>query len=119
MENHVDLPINAIHMHGGCKADLYPVKDGDELRTVAFGRRQRVDLGNSLDEVYLYSPEDLIIYKLCYYRINQQTKHLRYITSIVITLEDELDFGYVDKWVKEKGVLIIWRELIERIYPNK
>jgi hypothetical protein len=119
MENRVDLPINAIHMHSGYKADLYPVRDGDELRTVAFSRRQKVDLGSSLGEVYLHSPEDLIIYKLWYYSISQQTKHLRDITSIVMSLEDELDFGYVDKWVKEKGVLNIWRELIERIYPNK
>lgn len=119
LEDGVDLPINAIHMHSGYKADLYPVRDGDKLREAAFGRRQKVDLGRTLGEVYLHSPEDLIIYKLWYYSISQQTKHIRDITSIVMTLEDELDFSYVDKWAEEKGVLNIWRELIERIRLNK
>lgn len=119
LEDSIDLPINAIHMHSGYKADLYPVRDGDKLRAAAFGRRQKVDLGNSIGEVYLHSPEDLIIYKLWYFSISQQTKHIRDITSIVKTLEDELDFSYVDRWAKEKGVFNIWRELLERIRLNK
>ena len=119
LEDRVDLPINAIHMHSGYKADLYPLREGDELRAAALGRRRKVDLGGFLGGVYLHSPEDLIIYKLWYYSISQQTKHIRDITSIVMTLGDELDLSYVDKWVKEKGVLNIWRELIERIRPNK
>jgi hypothetical protein len=28
--------INAIHLHSGLKADLYPVREGDELRLSAF-----------------------------------------------------------------------------------
>ena len=87
LEDRVDLPINAIHMYSGYKADLYPVRDGDELRASAFSRRQKVDLGESLGEVYLHSPEDLIIYKLWYYSISQQTKHIRDITSIVMSRE--------------------------------
>ncbi len=118
LEDRVDLPINAIHMHSGYKADLYPVRDGDELRIAAFGRRRKVDLGESFGEVYLHSPEDLIIYKLWYYSISQQTIHIRDITSIVMSLEDELDFSYIDRWVKEKGMLNIWIELIEKIHPN-
>lgn len=119
MENQVDLPINAIHIYSGYKADLYPMRDGDELRAAAFDRRHKVDLGSSLGEVYLHSPEDLIIYKLWYYSISQQTKHIRDITGIVMTLENELDFIYIDKWVKEKGVVRIWEELLDRIRPNK
>ena len=119
LEDRVDLPINAIHMHSGYKADLYPVRDGDELRVSAFSRRQKVDLGESLGEVYLHSPEDLIIYKLWYYSINQQTKHLRDITSIVMSLGDELDFGYIETWVTKKGTLNIWRELLAKIRAER
>jgi hypothetical protein len=115
LEDRVDLPINAIHMHSGYKADLFPLREGDELRTAAFGRRRKVDLGGSLCEVYLHSPEDLIIYKLWYYSISQQTKHIRDITSIVMTLGDDLDFSYIDKWVIDKGVQNIWRALITKI----
>jgi len=119
LEDRVDLPINAIHMHSGYKADLYPIREGDELRASAFGRRRRVDLGESLGEVYLHSPEDLIIYKLWYYSISQQTKHIRDITSIVMTLGDELDIGYIETWGMKKGLHNIWRDLIDKIQSKK
>ena len=119
LEDRSDLPINAVHMHSGYKADLYPVREGDELRASAFSRRQKVDLGEPLGEVYLHSPEDLIIYKLWYYSISQQTKHLRDITSIVMTLEDELDHSYIEKWAMDKGVINIWREILVKIESKK
>ncbi len=119
LEGRSDLPINAVHMHSGYKADLYPVREGDELRASAFSRRQKVDLGEPLGEVYLHSPEDLIIYKLWYYSISQQTKHLRDITSIVMTLEDELDHSYIEKWAMDKGVINIWREILVKIKSKK
>ena len=31
LEDRADIPIKAIHMHSGLKADLYPVREGDEL----------------------------------------------------------------------------------------
>ena len=119
LEDRVDLPINAIHMYSGYKADLYPVRDGDELRASAFSRRQKVDLGESFGEVYLHSPEDLIIYKLWYYSISQQTKHIRDITSIVMTLGSELEIEYIETWVTKKGLLNIWRELVARIQSKQ
>jgi hypothetical protein len=115
LEDQADPPINAIHMHSGYKADLYPLREGDELRTSAFERRQKIDLGDPLGEVYLHSPEDLIIYKLWYYSISQQTKHIRDITSIVMTLGDEMDFNYIENWVKKKGLISIWSDLLARI----
>jgi hypothetical protein len=115
LEDRVDLPINAIHMHSGYKADLYPLREGDELRSSAFDRRQKIDLGETLGEVYLHSPEDLIIYKLWFYSISQQTKHIRDITSIVMTLGNELDFNYIENWVNKKGLTSIWGDLLARI----
>ena len=115
LEDRADLPIHAIHIHSGYKADLYPVREGDALRASAFNRRQEINLGEPIGDVYLHSPEDLIIYKLWYYSISQQTKHMRDITSIVMTLGDELDYSYIEMWVIEKGVINIWRELLSRI----
>ncbi len=115
LEDRADLPINAIHMLSGYKADLYPLREGDELRISAFERRQIIDLGEPIGEVYLHSPEDLIIYKLWYYSISQQTKHTRDIASIVISHGDDLDFEYIDGWVKKKGLTSIWGELLARI----
>ena len=118
-ETRSDLPINAIHMYSGYKADLYPLREKDELRACALQRRQKVDLGEPLCEVYLHSPEDLIIYKLWYYSLSQQTKHIRDITAIVMTLGDELDFEYIQKWVNEKGLTSLWGDLLARIRAQR
>jgi hypothetical protein len=63
-----------------------------------------IDLGEPLGEVHLNSPEDLIIFKLWYYSLSQQTKHLRDITSIVLTLDDQLDYLYIEHWINKKGL---------------
>ena len=115
LEDRGDLPINAIHGSSGYKADLYPLRAGDELRASAFARRQRIDLGEPLGKIYLHSPEDLIIYKLWYYSLSQQTKHLRDITSIVLTLGDQLDYNHIAIWVEKKGLSSLWNELLARI----
>ena len=115
LETRADLPINAIHMYSGYKADLYPLRQDDELRASAFERRRKIDLGMPLGEVYLHSPEDLIIYKLWYYSLSQQTKHFRDITGIVMTLNDELDYSYITVWVNKMGLSSIWEELLARI----
>src|SRR6266511_3732754 len=52
LEDRADIPINAIHMYRGLKADLYPVRDGDELRRRAFQRREQVDYGHRIGKVY-------------------------------------------------------------------
>jgi hypothetical protein len=119
LETRADLPINAIHMYSGYKADLYPLRGGDELRAVAFERRRKIDLGAPLGEVYLHSPEDLIIYKLWYYSLSQQTKHIRDITSIVRMLGDELDYSYISFWVDKKGLNSLWEELLAQIRKRR
>ncbi len=119
LETRADLPIQAIHMHSGYKADLYPLRTGDELRELALKRRQKIDLGEPLGEVYLHSPEDLILYKLWYYSLSQQTKHIRDITSIVFTLGDELDEHYIEIWASKMGLSSLWGELLARIRSQK
>ena len=115
LEDRADLPINAIHMYSGFKADLYPLRAQDELRQLALERRRLIDLGPALGKVYLHSPEDLIIYKLWYFNLSQQTKHLRDITAIVLTLGDELDDSYIHFWADRKGLVTLWEELLGRI----
>ena len=115
LDDRVDVPINAIHMYSGYKADLYLLRAGDELSQSAFQRRKRIDLGPQFGWIYLHSPEDLIIYKLCYYSLSQQTKHLRDITAMVLALGDELDFDYIAYWVDRRGVLRLWNEMLRQI----
>lgn len=115
LEEHADIPINAIHAHSGFKADLYPIRAGDELRHAAFQRRRLVDLGSLIGEVYLHSPEDLIIYKLQYFSLGQQSKHVRDISAIVLSLADKLDYQYIESWTNHMGLATLWEELLSRI----
>jgi hypothetical protein len=111
LEERGDLAINAIHMFSGFKADLFLVRSGDALRRSAFERRQRLDLGPPFSEVYLHSPEDLILYKLLYFSISQQPKHTRDIAAILRAKGDQLDEAYIKKWVDLLGLKWLWREL--------
>jgi len=110
-----DVPLNVVHAATGYKTDLYLVRDEDSFRAEAFQRRIQVDLGPELGDVYLHTPEDLILNKLMYYGMSQQSKHLRDITAIVKTLGDDLDVEYLRRWVDEMGLHTLWENLQRRI----
>jgi hypothetical protein len=115
LEDRADIPINAIHMYSGLKADLYPVREGDELRQSAFQRRERVDYGPPIGKVYIHSPEDLILYKLIYFGLSQQPKRSRDIAAILRAKRDQLDFDYIEKWVTRLGLNSMWKEMLDSI----
>lgn len=115
LEERADIPINAIHMYSGLKADLYPVRSGDELRLRAFQRRQRVDYGPPIGRVYVHSPEDLILYKLIYFGVSQQPKHSRDIAAILRAKKDQIDFGYIEEWTTRLGLSSLWKELLDSV----
>ena len=111
MEDRADIPLNAIHMYSGLKADLYLMRDGDELRQSAFRRRLLVDYGPPIGEVYVHSPEDLILYKLMYLGLSGQPKHARDIAAILKAKKDQLDYGYIESWVVRLGLISVWQEI--------
>lgn len=115
LEERADIPLNAIHIHSGLKADLYPVREGDELRQSAFRRRQQVDYGPPIGKVYIHSPEDLILYKLIYFGLSQQSKHSRDIAAILKSKRNELDLDYIQGWVTRLGLSSLWKEMLDNI----
>lgn len=115
IENRADIPINAIHMDSGLKADLYPIRPGDELRQEAFQRRLKVDYGPPIGSVFVHTAEDLIIYKLLYFSLSQQSKHTRDITAILRARKGRLDLDYIEKWVERMGLTAIWHEVAQEI----
>lgn len=115
IEDRADLPINAIHMFSGYKAELFLFKPGDAFRASTLQRRQLVDLGPPLGEVYVHAPEDLILNKLRYFRISQQPKHVRDIAGIVLNLDQDLDYAYIDRWAVQLDLVDTWQEIQERI----
>ena len=111
MEDRADIPLSAIHMYSGLKADLYLMWDGDELRQSAFQRRLLVDYGPPIGAVYVHSPEDLILYKLMYLGLSGQSKHARDIAAILKAKKDQLDYGYIESWVVRLGLISVWQEI--------
>ena len=114
-ETRGDLPINAIHGMSGYKAEMFLVREEDELRKAAFQRRVKVDFGPEVGEIFIHSPEDLIIYKMLYYSLSQQTKHIRDIGSILKTMGEQLDREYIKRWAEEKQLISIWQEILQEL----
>lgn len=112
IEERSNLPLNANHAYSGFKADLYLLFPSDDLGQAAFKRRRQVDLGPRFGTLYVHSPEDLILYKLWYYRISRQTKHPRDIYAILLAQGDLIDHNYIREWVDRLGLSSVWDELL-------
>ena len=111
-----DLPINAIHMPTGYKLEIFLLRPDDPLRAIALQRRLLVDFGQSIGEAYVHSPEDLILYKLQYYSLSSQTKHIRDIGSIIAMVgEDSLEHDYLTQWIDRLELNEIWKEIQEQM----
>jgi hypothetical protein len=113
VENRADIPLNAIHMYSGLKADLYLMRDGDKLRQSAFQRRVKVDYGPPIGKVYVHSAEDLILYKLMYLGLSGQPKHARDIAAILRAKKNQLDLKYIKEWVDQLGLGSVWNEMLD------
>jgi len=110
-----DLPINAMHTPSGYKAELFLLRPGDIFRKNALIRRKLVDLGPLLEQVYVHAPEDLILNKIYYYSISQQSKHIRDIASIFGYSRDLIDDDYLATWVDTLELGVTWQEIQEEI----
>ena len=111
-----DLPINAIHMPTGYKLEIFLLRPDDPLRAIALQRRFLVDFGPSIGEAYVHSPEDLILYKLQYYNLSSQPKHIRDIGSIVAMVGiDSLEHDYLAQWIDRLELNEIWQEIQEQM----
>jgi hypothetical protein len=106
-----DLPVNAIHLDTGYKAELFLLRPGNEFRLAALQRRMLVDLGPPLGDVYVHAPDDLILNKVHYYSLSRQSKHIRDIASIVVSPDIPMDWEYFDQWLQRLGLVETWDEI--------
>jgi len=108
-----DLPFNVIDATSGYKADLFLFKSAP-LEQSILARCQRVEYDpESHASAMLYTPEDVIIYKLKYYLMGQSQKHLRDIGAIVIVQAEALDHDYISYWADQISARDIWQQLLE------
>lgn len=106
-------PFNIIDSSTGFKADLFLVEQATPLEQSIFERRQRrIYDPKSGSSAILYSPEDVIIYKLKWYLEGKMEKHPRDIASMMLSLKDSLDFEYLEYWVNEIGAQEAWQKIL-------
>ena len=75
-----------------------------------------VDFGPNIGEAYVHSPEDLILYKLQYYSLSSQPKHIRDIGSIIAMVgKDSLEHDYLAQWIDRLELNEIWQEIQEQM----
>jgi hypothetical protein len=63
-------------------------------------------------EAVLYSPEDVIVYKLKYYVQGRMPKHLRDIGAMLAVQGDALDYDYIAEWTGRISATEIWAEIL-------
>lgn len=111
-EHRGDVALAAYHPVAGFKAELFMLRPGDALRASALARGRRIDLEPPLGVLNLHSPEDLILYKLKYYDIGEQTKHVRDILGILLARGPELEWTYLDHWVGQLQLAKVWQYIV-------
>ncbi|MCC7354286.1 MAG: hypothetical protein IT330_11055 [Anaerolineae bacterium] len=104
------MPFNVIDAVSGYKADIFLVEP-TLLEESVLSRRRRVVYDPATNaSAMLYSPEDVIIYKLKYFLQGQSQKHPRDIAAMLVVQGASLDYDYIARWAEEIGALDVWNQ---------
>jgi hypothetical protein len=107
------LPINVVDGLLGTKADLYVAGPAGLDASAMSRRRKRVLYVDPDFEAWFLAPEDVILYKLDYFKQSEGTasKHPTDIHNMLRVVSAELDTAYLEYWAREFGVLDLWLAL--------
>lgn len=88
---------NLLHHESGLKID-FMIRKNSPHSIEEFKRKRKVDfIANR--QVYIASPEDVIVKKLVFYREGGSEKHLKDIRGILA--QTKVDHNYLNHWVNE------------------
>lgn len=90
------------HIQSIARADLV-IAEESEFDREKFDRRQKYEVPGGI-EVYLASPEDLILNKLRWGKQSQPEKQWRDVLGILKVQGDLLNFDYMRQWSQELGL---------------
>lgn len=107
---------NVVHLGTGYKVDVY-LTGGEPFQQSRLARRKPVRiLGEEGAEVYVATPEDVILGKLAWFRLGKETSTRQFIDVLgVLRLQgDRMDLEYLQRWadVLEVG------DLLERAFQE-
>ena len=103
---------NLIHLGTSTKVDLF-IAGGSPLDEVQMGRRQRVRVATGPDRyLYVYTPEDILLQKLRWYRMGGEVsdRQWRDVMGILLVQGTAMDEAYLRNGARTFGV----GDLLER-----
>jgi hypothetical protein len=104
---------NILHPASGLKIDVIVPADSEFNRS-RFSRRLRMPGGMDFD-VWLSSPEDVIVKKMEFYKEGHSEKHVRDILGVLKLRGDKIDRDYITLWADRMQLSDIWRDILERL----
>ncbi len=103
---------NVIDMPSGHKADLIFLKQRPYSET-ELDRRVRIRFAGR--EIFVASPEDVILSKLEWSKIGESERQFQDAVGVALTNGPQLDIGYLEKWAVELGVVEGLNELMRQL----
>ncbi|HPI39562.1 MAG TPA: hypothetical protein PLJ21_02080 [Pseudobdellovibrionaceae bacterium] len=95
---------NLINQSSGIKVDIVIDKE-TAFYNSEFSRRKKLEIAPGIN-VFIASPEDLILKKLEYYREGQSEKHLNDIRDIIMNVK--IDETYIQEWIVRLNLKDEW-----------
>lgn len=92
---------NIIHLEKALKVDMIVMKEG-EYRETEFSRRLRHDVSGV--NMFMVSPEDLILSKLLWAKDSLSEMQLGDVRNLILFNRDSLDFKYLTEWAGKLAV---------------
>jgi len=111
VENAIEnrFTFNIIHLKGGLKVDFWLVKK-DSFGQIEFKRRLKKKIFG--EEVFIISPEDLILSKLMAYK--ETLSHLRLEDAKSILMTSKVDLKYIKNWAEKQSTIEILEEILKK-----
>lgn len=104
---------NIIHYDSVLKVDFIVRKD-TPYRATEFARRKRVKIG--VFDVWIVTPEDLVLSKLEWAKASRSEIQIRDIKNLLDSLHGQIDMDYLRYWVKELAVDAFLEEILRERY---
>lgn len=105
---------NIIHIESMFKIDIFILKDREYDKESFF--RKKIDSfreGENYVDIFIYSPEDIILNKLEWYKIGGEISERQWndVKGVIKVQDKNLDLDYLIKWSKELKV----NDLLEKV----
>jgi hypothetical protein len=92
---------NVIYLPSMEKADIFVMSSDDPFSASVMSRRQLYPISGLTEEgIYIYSPEDIVLQKLSWYKLipGGSQKQWRDVLGVLKVQEERLDLVYMNQW---------------------